>query len=61
MTFAAYPDTSAAVRSLGDFIKNAPPMGGDGGEDVPLDFRAIEEEDNLFGKIYDLEEVETDE
>lgn len=51
VTFAAYPDTSAAVRSLGAFIKSAAPMDSDNGEDTPMDINAIAEEDELYRKL----------
>ena len=53
--FAAFNDTSVALRKMEE-NKPAAPTDGDTGEDAPMDIAAIAEEDSLYRKIKGIEE-----
>jgi hypothetical protein len=57
VVFAAFNDTSVALRKMEENRKDASPMGGDKGEDVPMDFEAIAEEDELYRTIHGIQEA----
>ena len=54
VVFAAYNDTTVALRKIEEY-KNASPTGGEG-EELLMDFEAIAEEDGLYRKIKGIEE-----
>jgi hypothetical protein len=55
VTFAAYPDTTVALRKIEEH-KNASLTGGDEGDGLLMDFEAIAEEDELYRKINKIAE-----
>jgi hypothetical protein len=55
VVFAAYNDTTVALRKIEEH-KNASPTGGEEGEELLMDFEAIAEEDGLYRKIKGIEE-----
>ena len=57
VVFAAYNDTSVALRKIEEH-KNASPTGGEEGGELLMDFEAIAEEDELYRKINRIQKEE---